>query len=202
MKDFYKKICYRESARSIALTFIFFTYHLSLFAPPTVAAHTFHTSLTRMDYRPEKKLIEITLRVFNHDLVPLLESQNKMPVNLEKTPGVDKMILAYLNQNYVLKDKNGVEQTLKWVGKEMDVDSAYIYVEIPGAENPDGFSLKNTLFFETFEEQSNHVNVYLDGKKASLVFLSGDQFKTISGKAVESDDPPKAQSPTFRRPGS
>jgi hypothetical protein len=138
-----------------------------------------------MDYNEKEKLVEISLQLFTHDLVPILEQKAKKRVDLEKTPEVDKLILEYLNENFVLKNKNGEALALRWVGKELKVDTARVYVEIVSAESPAGASLQNTLFFESFPEQTNLVIARFDGKKADLMFRVGDKFKEIK------ENPPK-----------
>jgi hypothetical protein len=156
-----------------------FTFHFSVF---TFAAHRYHTSLTRMDYNASEKLVEITIQLFTHDLVPVLEKRTKKTIDLEKTSDTDKILLEYLSENFVLKNKKGEAQKLNWVGKEIETDTAYVYVEIPFAETPEGATLQNTIFFESFVEQTNLVNARFEGKKADLLFVAGDKFKEISGK--------------------
>jgi len=148
----------------------------------SVSAHRYHTSLTRMDYNEKEKLVEITIQLFTHDLVPVLEKRSKKPVDLEKTPEIDRLILEYLNQNFVLKDKKGEAQKLNWVGKELQVDTAYVYVEIPLSESLQGAQLQNSIFFESFAEQTNLVTSRFDGKKSDLLFVAGDKFKEITAK--------------------
>jgi hypothetical protein len=138
-----------------------------------------------MDYNEKEKLVEISLQLFTHDLVPLLEQNAKKRIDLEKTPEADKLILNYLNENFVLKNKNGEAQTLRWVGKEIEVDVVRVYVEIASTESLAGANLQNTLFFESFPEQTNLVIARFDGKKADLMFRVGDKFKEIK------ENPPK-----------
>lgn len=163
-----------------------FTFLLlaSLLMAVPAYGHTFHTSLTRLDYKAKKKLVEITMRVFIHDLVPLLEKTDERKIDLEKTPDVDAMIAAYIKRNFEVKDKAGVLQNLVWVGKEMDVDNAFLYFEIPVKESPEGYSVKNTIFFESFPEQTNRLVSRYDRKKCDLVFVSGDEFKELLFKSL------------------
>ena len=149
--------------------------------------HRFHTTLTRIDYNPEEKLYEISIQIFTHDLVPLLERRSGgKRVDLEKTSDVDKIIQDYLNENFVLTDKQGAVKHLKWIGKEVETDSIRVFVETPATENLEGYKLKNTLFFEIFPEQSNLVVCRYDGKKADLMFKVGDKIKEITeNKAAE-----------------
>lgn len=142
--------------------------------------HKFHTSLTRMDYNAEEKIIEVTIQLFPHDLVPTLEKRAGKRIDLERTPDVDQLILEYLSQNFILKDKNGDAKKLVWVGKELEVDTAYIYLQIPLADGLEGASLQNTLFFESYPEQTNLVLSRFEKKKSDLLFTSGDKFKKIS----------------------
>jgi len=143
-------------------------------------AHNFHTTLTRIDYNAEGKLFEISIKLFTHDLAPLLKRRSGKRIDLEKSPEVDKLILDYLNENFVLTDKKDEPKILKWIGKEIDADSIRIYVETSANENPEGYKLKNTLFFESYAEQINLVVCRFDGKKADLIFKAGDKVKEIT----------------------
>jgi hypothetical protein len=180
----------KQSAKQIKMTLRILGILLALlpFAfclLPSTKAHRYHTSLTRMDYNEKEKLVEISIQLFTHDLVPVLEQKAKKRVDLEKTPEVDKLILDYLNENFVLKNKNGEPLSLKWVGKELEVDAVWVYVESPSPESLSGANLQNTVLFESFPEQTNLVIARFDGKKADLLFKVGDKFKEIR------ENPPK-----------
>ena len=143
-------------------------------------AHRFHTSLTRIDYNAEQKLFEITIQIFSHDLTSVLKGKNGKPIDLEKTIDADQLIFDYLSGNFVLTNAKGETKTLKWIGREFDADSVRIYLETDSAENPEGFKLKNSIFFESFPEQKNLVVCRYDGKKADLMFKVGDKDKEIT----------------------
>ena len=150
--------------------------------------HRYHTSLTRMDYNADEKLFEISIKLFLHDLVPVLEKKFRSRINLEKTSEVDNLILKYLNQEFALKDKTGAAKELKWVGKEIDVDSVWIYLEAESGESLEGYSLQNTIFFESFREQTNLVICRFEGKKADLVFKPGDRIKEITANKPKKEN--------------
>ncbi len=160
---------------------VFFSLFLTANIQPS-KLHTFHTSLTRIDYNAKEKLAEISIRLFTHDFVPVLERFAGKNMDLEKTPDVDKLILKYLDANFVLKDKKGAAKKLVWVGKEQKVDTVYVYVEIPLDEDFDNYILQNTIFFETFRKQVNVVVARYGEKKVDLNFNVGDQEKLISQK--------------------
>ncbi len=146
---------------------------------PFGSFHTYHTSLTRINYNPKDKLIEISIQLFTHDLTPTLERRTKTQIDYEKSTDIDKLIFDYLNEKFVLTDKNGAAKKLVWVGKEVKTDTIYVYVEAESTEDLENFNLQNTLFFESYPEQTNLVIARWNEKKTDLLFKSGDKFKEL-----------------------
>ena len=163
------------------LTALFIICLLTLSATANVSAkrHRFHTTLTRIDYNAKEKNFEIIIKMFTHDLMPLLEKRGGKNLDLEKSPEADKLILEYINENFVLSDKNDAAKTLKWIGKDFDTDEVRVFLETGSTENLEGYKLKNTLFFADFPEQTNIVLCLYEGKKADLLYKVGDKIKEI-----------------------
>lgn len=161
------------------LSKILFSILLTAFFVGGASAHRYHTSLTRMDYNSREKLVEVTIQLFTHDLERVLEKRTKKRIDLEKTAKIDELVFDYLKANFILKDKNGAVKNLVWVGKKLDVDKIFVYIEIPLEEKPENFSLQNTVFFESFPEQTNLVTVRYSEKKSDLLFKVGDKFKEL-----------------------
>lgn len=147
---------------------------------PAFAAHRYHASLTRIDYNGETKSAEVTIQLFIHDLVPVIERQYKRKLELEDSAAADPLILDYLGRTFVLKNRAGEVGKLKWVGKELEVEKAFIHLEIPMPGGIEGASLQNTIFFETFVEQTNRVNIHSGPKTATLIYVPGNKPKTIA----------------------
>lgn len=162
--------------RGFIFAFLLFTFYL---LPPAAQAHTYHTSLTRMDYNAQDKNIEISVQLFVHDVLPMLERRLKKRVDIEKTPEANGELFKYLGENFVFQNKKGEAQPLKWVGREFENDVVYVYVEIPFTESFEGTRLKNTLFFESFAQQTNLVVARFGDKKADLLFKAGDGLKDL-----------------------
>ncbi len=156
---------------------------LCLAAP--IFAHTFHTSLTRIDYNEKLKTAEISIQLFSHDLVPALGKLSKKSIDLGKNADSDKLILQYLDDKFVIQNAKGEKQTLKFVGKELEVDTVYVYVEVPLADRLETYNLQNSLFFESYEEQTNLVTAHDGAAKIDLIYKSGDRFKLIKQEATE-----------------
>lgn len=175
---FYKNFC--------AAVFSFALVLILAASGSSFAAHTYHTSLTRIDYNAKEKLVEISIQLFAHDLIPALERRAKRKVDLEKIADADKILFDYVNENFVLTGKNDELKKLVFVGKEVSVNTVYVYVETASDEIPENFNLKNTLFFESFAEQTNIVVARFGDRKADLLFKPGDKFKRIeAAKTVE-----------------
>lgn len=162
--------------RGFIFTFLLFTFYL---LPPKAEAHTYHSSLTRMDYNEKEKNIEVTIQLFVHDVLPMLERRLKKRVDIEKTPEADGELFKYLSEKFVLQNKKGEAQKLKWVGREFENDVVYVYVEIPFAESFEGARLQNTIFFESFAQQTNLVVARFGDKKIDLLFKAGDGLKDL-----------------------
>ncbi len=162
----------------MAISFIF-AFLLLPFAFVCAEAHTYHTSLARMDYNAKDKNIEISIQLFIHDVTPMLERRMKKRVDIAKTAGVDGEIFKYLEENFVFQNKKGEVQKLKWVGKEFENDVIYAYIEIPFEQSLEGVKLQNTIFFESFPQQTNLVIARFGEKKVNLLYKSGDKFKDL-----------------------
>lgn len=143
------------------------------------SAHTFHTSLMRMEYNGQEQLVEISVQVFSHDLENILTRRRGKNVRLGKTPDAEALILAYLQDAVNLKNRAGESKTLSWVGMESKADRVWLYVEAKMPEGFDGAQLRNGIFFDLLDDQVNLVHVKTEGKKSDLVFKPGDGFKPL-----------------------
>ena len=162
--------------RGFIFAFLLFTFY---FLPLPAEAHTYHTSLTRMDYNAKDKNIEISIQLFIHDVTPMLERRLKKRVDIEKTAEVDTEIFKYLGETFVFQNKKGDAQRLRWVGREFENDVVHVYVEIPFVESLEGTKLQNTIFFESYPEQTNLVIARFGEKKIDLLYKTGDKFKDL-----------------------
>ncbi len=143
-------------------------------------AHKYHTSLTRIDYDADDKNLEISIRLFVHDLTPMLERRLKKQVDPAKTPEVDAELFKYISENFVLRTSDETAVKLNWVGKEFENDVLFVYVEGAFAGDPAQLRVKNTIFFDYFDEQSNLVVARFGGKKYDLAFRIGDSYKAFA----------------------
>lgn len=153
---------------------------LALALAPVAYAHRYHTSVTRLDYKAEERVFEITVQTFADDVEAALSKRAGVPnVRLDPQSKTNALLLQYLRSTFVLK-QGEEELELEWIGMELKGHSVWFYMQ---AKAPAGLSqttLSNRLLFDVFTDQINIVNVFNSGKKSSLTFKRGDTPKAIS----------------------
>lgn len=148
------------------------------------AAHKFYLSLSLVEFNPETNSLEISLKVFTHDLERCVGRRFRENLNLaeaDEHPESDSLISEYIGEKLVFFCGEA-PQAHKWVGKEVIVDDTWCYFEVP-IDCPDNGSIgvTNRLFLEVFDQQLNMMkfsapglekqNLDLNAKKDSGTFL-------------------------------
>lgn len=136
-------------------------------------AHPFHTSIAETEWNAETKRLEIALRVSPEDLETALSKQSENKVRLEDSAGVDDLIVAYLNEHFMLcKPTSGDEEPqpleLKWTGKEISTKAAWLFFEIEAPDGVEGLEFTNRLLLDEGDSQINTV-VLRDGKRKTTL---------------------------------
>ena len=126
-----------------------------------VRFHDCHVTHTTFHYSDESKSMEITIKVAIEE----------------------KLILEYFRNNLTLSpDKN--TKVYQWVGKELsdNLHDIYLYFEIPNYdknENVESITIKNTLFLDLYDYQTNIVLIELIDRKYNLTFTIDNDIQTI-----------------------
>lgn len=138
-----------------------------------LAAHDFFVSILTIRHRPETETLDLTWRITAHDIEHALE--NVAPLKLgspKEHPKADSLLNAYFKQHLLLfQDK---QLTWNWVGKELDGETLYCYLQVEGIASPKDLLVQNTLLQDLFAEQQNLVHV--EGEKLptrSHTFIAG-----------------------------
>ena len=151
---------------------------LLLLSGVSASAHEFHTSLMTVDHNRSEKTLEVTLRVFAHDLEPAIRAHLKRHVDIGAS-GSDQKVFAYIRERISFKTAKGKALEARWVGKEAEAQVIYYYFELPYSGDVSQLMVSNSLFFERFEEQVNYVTLRSETKKWDLVFKVGDKLKKV-----------------------
>ena len=134
--------------------------------------HPFYISVCQIDYNSDADTLEMSFRIFIDDLELALESMGTGRLRLgteQEAEKADEYIGRYLDRHIEL-EVNGLPVEAAFLGKEVDTDAIWCYLEIVDVTVLDSLSIKNTLLLETFEDQVNLVHVKANDQKKSLVF--------------------------------
>lgn len=143
-------------------------------AEKLVALHAFHTSLTEIQYNVKDKSLEITIRLFTDDLENALTKLNngqKIMVG-GKNDNSDAVLSKYIRQHFAILTPQKQKKTLNYLGKELEGDATWVYVEVPESQVVKGHILYNDIMQELFDDQTNLVNLFYGGSKKTFLFNS------------------------------
>ena len=131
--------------------------------------HEFHSSVTQVDYNAKDKSLEITVRLFTDDLCIALESNGapKMELGTQaEPPSANEHIESYLKKclSFIV---NGKTTSFKYLGKEAQLDGTWCYLEIEKIGSIKKLEIENSLMLSEFDDQTNMVNLSVNGRKKS-----------------------------------
>ena len=143
--------------------------------------HPFHISVTEIFHKPEDKVIQMTVRLFQDDMEMGLQAftGNTDLDILKKEDSVylDEVIGKYVLQNLSLRTKK--ELVLDYLGFEYDNDVIYCYIESVKVKPFDQLTISNRLLTSTFDDQENLVHVKKANKVKSLRMSSSKSLETL-----------------------
>ena len=131
-------------------------------------AHEFHFSRTDVHWNPETSTCQATARVFTDDLelairhhAGLTDTHAIWLGDDQEWHDADKAIADWLGQHFTLQ-VDGTPVKLTWVGKEVELDVSYLYLEsqpldLSGVEP---WHVENTVLFAEFDDQVNEVHLH------------------------------------------
>lgn len=143
--------------------------------------HEYHVSVTQVDYNAEVGSLEIAVKIFTNDLETALESLGAPPLKLGSDREyfkADSIIARYLNNrlHFVL---NGGDLNPVYLGKEIDLDATWCYLEVKNAGTPGNIKVRNRILLEQFNDQANLVHFSVGGQKKSMILRKGNASETV-----------------------
>jgi len=146
-----------------------------------VFAHPFHVSITTFQLNRKTQSIEITMKLFTDDLEDAIREKGLSAIKLgSKNEYVksDSLINQYINTHLVLLlDQNKV--SYKWVGKEIENDIIWCYLEILKVGEFSTASITNSIFVANFTDQLNISHFYKEDQIETIMHHRGEISGTI-----------------------
>lgn len=146
---------------------------LSLF---TVPRHDFHVSVALAEVKPGR--VEVTAKLFTDDLERALEQKHSLSIRLgweDEHPATDSLLAVYLEEHLQITPS----KSRQFIGKEVENELTYIYVEFFTEEAPAELEIRNRLLFDLFEDQRNLFNLKKGDLSRSAYFSPDEPIKTI-----------------------
>ncbi|MBL0127541.1 MAG: hypothetical protein IPP83_08780 [Flavobacteriales bacterium] len=151
----------------------------SLLLAPVV--HEFFFSTLTIHHNDKEHTLDLTWRMTAHDIEHALSMRAELKLGSEKEyPKADSLLNRYLMEHLVLFQKDA-QMSWKWVGKELDGETLYCYLQVEGVYTPNDLLVSCDLLQEVFPEQQNLVHV--EGEKMptrSHTFILGSSAHTFT----------------------
>jgi hypothetical protein len=156
---------------------------ISLIFGVLLSFHPIHLSITEIDHNEKSKALQITMRIFIDDLETAIRNKlNDEELDLLE-PGngrtTDELVKAYLAEVVRIKvDKKASK--INYLGHEIEGPAMICYVEIENIKKFTTIEVTNKVIHDTYDDQSNLVNVNYKGKVKSLRLTSDEPTGTVT----------------------
>lgn len=140
--------------------------------------HKFYVSIYQINYAPEKKMLQITSRIFNDDLNAVLyKHYNKKTFIGESNETPEDVVLMkkYILEHFSIK-VNGQQKAINYLSKELEGNVVICYYNIKEISKIKTLEIQNTALFDLNSEQQNIIQTTFNGKKQSLL-LTNDNIR-------------------------
>ncbi len=157
---------------TFGLLFIFLTSFTS------IGIHKFYVSIYQINYAQEKKVLQITSRLFIDDLNNVLTKKYKQNIHIgEPNESENDVVLMkkYFTDHFSLK-VNGEQKQIIFLSKELESNVVICYFKCKDIAKINTLEVQNTCLFELDSEQQNIMQSTIYGIKKS-VLLTGDTIK-------------------------
>ncbi len=141
--------------------------------------HKFYVSIYQINYASEKKMIQITSRIFIDDMNKALEDKYSKKTHLgEENESIEDVALMnkYLVENFSIK-VNGENKTYHFLSKEIENNVIIGYYSIKNIPKINSLEVQNTVLLDQGFDQQNIIQSKLYGEKNSLLLTNS----TIKG---------------------
>lgn len=154
--------------KTILITF----FGLLFLTLTSFTAHKFYVALYQVNYAPEKKMLQITTRIFVDDLNASIGKKYQKKINLGSEKETDEDLIffkKYFNEKFNIK-VNGQVKPIHFISKEMEGDVLICYFSIKEIQKINSIEIYNAVITEGNSEQQNIMHFTIMGVKNTLLF--------------------------------
>ena len=149
----------------------------------TSFSHKFYVSISEVNHNVEDATLELSVQMFTDDLEAALEAttDDKLWIGDPEREAVatDSLLAIYLDKKLTVS-VNGKEREAVFIGKELEADATWCYLEIQEVDKLEHISIDNRVLMELFDDQKNLVHIYANGDEKSLFLRRGKSTGEIA----------------------
>ena len=158
--------------KTILITF----FGLLFLTLTSFSVHKFYVALYQVNYAPEKKMLQITTRLFIDDLNDAVAKKYKRKINLgsEKETEEDlSLFKKYFAEKFTIK-VNGQIKPIVFLSKEMEGDVLICYFSIKDIHKINTLEIYNSVITDNNSEQQNIMHFNVSGIKNTLLLTESN----------------------------
>lgn len=144
--------------------------------------HKFYMGVFQVNYAAEKKMIQITSRIFIDDLNNGMEKKyhQKTFVGTDKETQADiDLLKKYLSENFTIKI-NGQSKPITFLSKEVEANDVLVcYSRIKDINTFKTIEISNTILVDWNVEQQNITHISAFGTKKSVLFTESSRKELL-----------------------
>ncbi len=146
-------------------------YGLFFLTLMSFSVHKFYVAIFQINYATDKKMLQITSRIFSDDLNTILYKKYNEKTHLGEKTQTDQDIV--LMQKYILNNfqiiVNGELKQIQYLSYELEGNVIICYFRIKDIQKIKSIEVKNTVLFDLKSEQQNIIQTTIYGKKHSFL---------------------------------
>jgi hypothetical protein len=155
--------------------FAFYSFlFLAVLLFSSMTAHKFYVAIYQVNHAKEKKMVQITGRVFIDDINEAIEKKyrKKSSIALDnETPEQVELLKKYIAEKFKIK-VNGQSKQLEFLSKESEDNVLIFYLRITDIAKITSLEVENTMIMENHFEQQNIIQANFNGNKHNLLLTS------------------------------
>ncbi len=144
--------------------------------------HPLYLSICQINHNASQASLEIAMKVFTEDLDLAMSHQGLGNLHLGEDNESEKAnvyIAAYLSKQVQIK-VDGKPVVFSYLGKEVEMDVTWCYVEVDSIHTFAELEVTNKLFMELFDPQRNLVHVRFGKKEKSMMLTKGHSTEIVT----------------------
>jgi hypothetical protein len=148
-------------------------FFLLAFLLASAALHKFYVSKTTILFNERTQQFEITCKFFTDDFENALAKGRVDLLHLgqeNESSSVNSLIETYVNNHFRITIDNQVI-AYRFVGKEVESDLTYVYLEFYRVPQFYSMKIENTFLIDQFPEQQNIVDLSINSTTQTLILM-------------------------------